>query len=102
VRSNLDNQLCDNTDGPTKRIESIHKILLQALSKAGVQVRNQTSLLGQSSQDDEACTVTMLQHLDYQGYLYPLLNSSQEDEVVNSGMGDIPKRKEKSKKKKKR
>jgi len=101
VRSNLDNQLCNNTDGPTKRIESIHKILLQALSKAGVQVRNQTLLLGQSSQDDEACTVTMLQHLDYQGYLYPLLNSSQEDEVVNS-MGDIPKRKEKSKKKKKR
>jgi hypothetical protein len=99
VRSDLDIHFCDSTDGPTKRIKSIHKILLQALSKAGVQVRNQTSLLGQMSQDDEACTITMLQHMDYQGYLYPLLNSLGEDEVINSGMGGSPK---KSKKKKKR
>jgi hypothetical protein len=99
VRSDVDIHFCDSTDGPTKQIKSIHKMLLQALSKAGVQVRNQTSLLGQTSQDDEACTVTMLQHLDYQGYLYPLLKSLQEIEVINRGMGDSPK---KSKKKKKR
>jgi hypothetical protein len=98
VRSDLDIHFCDSTDGPIKRIETIHNILLQALSKAWVQVRNQTSLLGQSSQDDEACTVTMLQHLDYQGYLYPLLKSLQEDEVINSDMGDSPKINKKKKK----
>lgn len=84
VRSDLDTQLCDGNGGSMKRIKSIHKRLLRALSNAGVQVRNQTSMLGQSSQDDEACTVTMLQHLDYQGYLYPLLKSTREDEVIDN------------------
>lgn len=98
VRSDLYTQLCDGNGGSIKRIKSIHKILLRTLRKAGVLVRNQTSMLGQSSQDDEACTVTMLQHLDYQGYLYPLLKSSCEDKLIDSGMGDSPK---KSKEKKK-
>jgi hypothetical protein len=51
VRSDLDIHFCDSTDGPTKQIKSIHKMLLQALSKAGVQVRNQTSLLGMHCYD---------------------------------------------------
>jgi hypothetical protein len=100
VRSDLNDQSCD--DESSKRTEMVHKALMRSLSKAGIQVRNQTSLLGHSSQDDEACTITMLQHVDYQGYLYQLLTFLREDENDDDITHKGPKLKKKERKKKRK
>jgi hypothetical protein len=74
---------------------------MRSISKVGIQVINQTSLLGHTSQDDEACTITMLQHVDYQGYLYQLLSFLCKDENDDDIIGKDPKLKKKEKKKRK-
>ena len=99
VRSDLKLQSCD--DESTKRTEMIYKVLMRSISKVGIQVINQTSLLGHTSQDDEACTITMLQHVDYQGYLYQLLSFLCKDENDDDIIGKDPKLKKKEKKKRK-
>jgi hypothetical protein len=100
VRSDLNHQSCD--DESTKRTEMIYIGLMRSISKCGIQVTNQTSLLGHTLQDDEACTITMLQHVDYQGYLYQLLSLLCKDENDADLIGKDPKPKKKERKKKRK
>ena len=100
VRSDLNHQSCNGES--TKRSDMIYKVLMRSISKGGIQVTNQTSLLGHTSQDDEACTITMLQHVDYQGYLYQLLTFLRDNENSDEIFGKGPKLKKKERKKKRK
>jgi hypothetical protein len=80
VRSNLNNQLCD--DESTKRCTMVHKSLVRQFSRAGIRVIKHSLLLGNCSQDDEACTITMLQHLDYQGCLHRIMYFLRKDDKL--------------------
>ncbi|KAL7466057.1 hypothetical protein ACHAXS_006349 [Conticribra weissflogii] len=50
----------------------IHNDIISSLSLANIQIQGQNTII--KAQDGEACTVMMLQHLDYQGFLFPLLD----------------------------
>ncbi|KAL3815522.1 hypothetical protein ACHAXA_007378 [Cyclostephanos tholiformis] len=94
VRSDFNNEPCDDET-------MVHKSLVRQISKAGIQVITQSPLLGNYSQDAEACTITMLQHLDYQGYLYRIIYSlrrDDDDDVI--GRGPKLKKKKSGKKRK--
>jgi hypothetical protein len=95
--------------GDNTKLDKSHKIVLDAILRANIQVRTQ-SLLVSEAQDGEALTVIMLQHLDYQAKLFGILGhvfETRTTDVAIASETDRRKRKmnqmkEKKKKSKKR
>jgi len=77
-------------EASTKHTRQLHQSLLRAFSRASIPVRDQSPLLDKSSQDREACTVIVLQHLDYQGRLFRILQhvNRQRDDCLENDIVD--------------
>lgn len=55
------------------RVKTIRDKVREAFAETGIRVVEQRSLCEDRAQDEEASTIMMLQHLDYQSKLFPLL-----------------------------
>jgi len=74
-------------DNQMAKVVEIHNSITSSLSLSSIQIRGQRAIV--EAQDGEACTVMMLQHLDYQGVLFPLLRLVDDQSDKSLASGDI-------------
>ena len=85
----------------TPKVDSIHKILLDVIQRSYIRMKEQ-SLLARETQDSEALTIIMLQHLDYQSKLFGLLHHVFKTTLPEATTSHTGSKKESSRKRQKK
>ena len=91
----------DQSGHTNNKMEGIHKRIIDAITKAKIQVMAQ-SLVVSEAQDCEALTVVMLQHIQYQSKLFGILRHVLKTNPPGATLSDVARTKESGRKRKKK
>ena len=89
----------DHSGHTNDKMERIHKRIIDAITRAKIQVMTQSLLLSEA-QDCEALTVCMLQHLQYQSKLFGILRHALKTDPSEATANDVAVTKESGRKRK--
>ena len=94
-------QVRDQSGHVNTKMKRMHKRILEAITRSNFQVMAQSPLVSEA-QDDEALTVIMLQHLDYQAKLSGILRQVFKTSPSEAIASDVATTKESGRKRKKK